>query len=394
LALLFLDLDQFKNINDSLGHSVGDKFLKGVANRLKKRLRDEDTLARLGGDEFIVLLSQVGEAENVIKIAERILEAMKPPFRYGGQDFHMTTSIGIALYPYDGKDSEGLFKSADMALYRAKEEGRNNFQFFTPSMNLVAHERLVFENHLRRALEKNQFVAYYQPQVETKTGKIIGMETLLRWQHPEFGLILPKAFISFAEDTALILPLGEWVLRTACAQAKAWQDQGFPPLRVAVNLSARQFQQPNLVDLVSQILRETKLDPVYLELEITESIAMKKVEFTRMLLQRFKEMGIQMAIDDFGIGYSSLEYLKKFPVQTLKMDQSFVRDLENDPSDVAIAKAVITLAHDLNMRVLAEGVETQAQLNFLKQHECDMIQGNYFSRPLPKDEFEKFLRSF
>ncbi len=392
LAVMFLDLDHFKLINDTLGHSVGDQLLQDVAHRLKDTLRGTDTIARMGGDEFALLLTRVTHAENVARVAQKIFHVFKPPFNFGGHDFHITPSIGITLYPTDGEDPQTLLKNADTALYRAKEQGRNVYQFYTPAMNAKTLERLVLENNLRRALERKEFVIYYQPRVKINTKQIIGMEALVRWQHPEQGLISPVKFIPLAEETGLIMPLGEWVLRTACAQTKAWQEAGFPPLRVGVNLSARQFQQPNLVERVAQVLKETGLHPHYLELEITESAAMQNAEYTLPVLYHLKEMGIHISIDDFGTGYSSLSYLKKFPFHTLKLDQSFIRDLATDPNDAMIAKVVITLAHGLKLEVVAEGVETQEQLDFLKQLQGDEVQGYLFSKPLPAKEFEELLR--
>jgi diguanylate cyclase (GGDEF)-like protein len=392
LAVMFLDLDHFKLINDTLGHSVGDQLLQDVAHRLRDALRGTDTVARMGGDEFALLLTRVTHAENVARVAQKIFHVLKPPFNFGGHDFHITPSIGITLYPNDGEDTQTLLKNADTALYRAKEQGRNVYQFYTPAMNSKTLERLALENNLRRALERKEFVVYYQPRVKISTKRIIGMEALVRWQHPELGLISPVKFIPLAEETGLIIPLGEWVLRTACEQTKAWQEAGFPPLRVGVNLSARQFQQPNLVERVAQVLKETGLHPHYLELEITESAAMQNAEYTLPVLYYLKEMGIHISIDDFGTGYSSLSYLKKFPFHTLKLDQSFIRDLTTDPNDAMIAKVVITLAHGLKLEVVAEGVETQEQLDFLKQLQGDEVQGYLFSKPLPAEEFEELLR--
>lgn len=392
LAVMFLDLDHFKLINDTLGHWVGDQLLQDVADRLKNALRGADTVARMGGDEFALLITQVTHAENVVKVVQKIFHALNPPFNFGDHEFHITTSIGITLYPNDGKDTQTLLKNADTALYRAKEQGRNIYQFYTPAMNTKTLERLALENNLRRALERKELIVYYQPRVKINTGQIVGMEALVRWQHPEQGLISPVKFIPLAEETGLIIPLGEWVLQTACAQTKAWQEAGLPPLRVGVNLSARQFQQPNLVERVAQVLKKTGLHPQYLELEITESAAMQNAEYTLLMLYHFKEMGIHISIDDFGTGYSSLSYLKKFPFHTLKLDQSFIRDLTTDPNDAMIAKIIITLAHGLKLEVVAEGVETQEQLDFLKRLQGDEVQGYLFSKPLPAEEFEQLLR--
>ena len=392
LAILFVDLDRFKTIVDTLGHAIGDHVLRGVAERLSGSLEEGDTLARLGGDEFVILLPQIHRADKAVKLAQKVLEALKPAFYFSGHELHITTSIGIALYPYDGEDADTLLKNADTALYRAKEQGRNNYQLYTPAMNARAFERLALENSLRKALERKEFLLHYQPQQDLKTGEITGMEALLRWQHPDLGLVYPAEFISLAEETGLIVPLGEWVLRTAAAQNKAWQKSGLPPLVVAVNLSARQFQHHDLVESVARVLKETGLDARWLELEITESIAMQNADYTIIILRDLKEMGIQISMDDFGTGYSSLSYLKKFPIDTLKIDQSFVRDLSTDANDAAIANAIIVLAHSLKLKVVAEGVETAEQKAFLKEHDCDKTQGYLFSNPVPAALFENLIR--
>jgi diguanylate cyclase (GGDEF)-like protein len=392
LAVLFVDLDRFKTIVDTLGHSMGDLLLQGVADRLRANLEEGDTLARLGGDEFVVLLPQIQRADRAVRVAQRILEALKPPFHFDRQELHVTTSIGISLYPYDGENADSLLKNADTALYRAKEQGRNNYQLYTPAMNARAFERLALENSLRKALERKEFLLYYQPQVRMADQKIVGTEAVLRWQHPDLGLVYPSEFISMAEETGLIAPLGEWVLRSACAQNVAWQKAGLPPMSVAVNLSARQFQQQDLVDTVARILKETGLAAQWLEVEITEGTAMQNADYTNILLQGLKQMGVQIALDDFGTGYSSLNYLRKFPIDTLKIDQSFVRDLASDVNDAAIANAVIVLAHSLRLKVIAEGVETPQQLAFLREHQCDVYQGFLFSSPVPAPAIETVAR--
>ncbi|HZD60788.1 MAG TPA: PAS domain S-box protein [Anaerolineae bacterium] len=391
LALLFLDLDSFKTINDTLGHTVGDQLLQDVAGRLRKCLREGDTIARLGGDEFTLLLPQIDHAEDAAKVAQRVVEVLEPPFNFEDREFHVTTSIGIALYPSDGEDAQTLLKNADIALYRAKEQGRNNYQLYTPILNAKAFERLAIENSLRRALEREEFVIYYHPQVDLNSQKVVGMEALLRWQHPDRGLISPSDFIPIAEETGLIIPIGEWVLRTACEQNKAWRDAGYSPIRVAVNLSARQFQQRRLVETIEQILKGTLLESNYLELEITESTIMKDTDAAITTLHRLKEMGIKVSIDDFGTGYSSLSNLKRFPIDTLKIDRSFVRDITVDPDDAAIATAIITLAHSLHLKVVAEGVETFEQMELLHSLECDEMQGYIFSHPLPVEEATELL---
>ena len=389
LAVLFIDLDNFKHINDSLGHDAGDLLLTGVASRLSGSVREGDTVTRQGGDEFVLILSEESDVQTVTK---RILKAMSEPFDINGRELRITCSIGIACYPKDGEDQLTLLKNADAAMYRAKELGRNNAQYYETGMNAKAMERLELENGLYQALARNEFMLHYQPQVDLRTGEIVGMEALVRWLHPVRGLVSPAVFIPVAEASGLIVSLGEWVLRTACAQNKAWQLAGLPPISVAVNLSARQFRQPDLVERVTEILRETELDSTYLELELTESLVMQDVEKTIGTLGRLKAMGIKLSIDDFGTGYSSLSYLKRFPIDTLKIDQSFVRDITTDPDDAAIAKSIISMAHDMQLRVIAEGVETEAQKSFLSLRRCDEMQGYFFSKPLPAVEFEKLLR--
>ena len=392
LAVLFLDLDRFKLVNDTMGHALGDKLLKEVAGRLVGCIRQSDTIARLGGDEFTILLPQPGDEDDVAKVARKILQTFQQPWVLSGQEFHITVSIGIALYPNDGEDTETLLKHADTAMYRAKDQGRNNYQLYAPAMNAKIIERLTMENDLRRGLKREEFVVFYQPQINTKTGRIIGMEALLRWKHPDRGLVYPAEFIPLAEDTGMIIPIGEWVLRNACAQNKAWQDAGFWPVRVTVNLSACQFQQHNLVETITQVMNQTGLDPRWLELEITESALMQDVDFAIKMLHDLKAMGVRISIDDFGTGYSSLNYLKRFPVHALKIDRSFVRDITANPEDAAIVSTVIVLAQNLNLKVIAEGVETEEQLTFLEHHHCCDMQGYLFSKPLPAGEFEKLLR--
>jgi diguanylate cyclase (GGDEF)-like protein len=391
LAVLFVDLDRFKNIIDTLGPAVGDRLLQGVAERLASCLEEGDTLARLGGDEFVILLPRLQRADKAVKVAQQVLEVLKPVFVFNEHELHITTSLGISLYPYDGTDVDTLLKNADTALYRAKEQGRNNYQLYTPAMNARAFERLAMENSLRKALERQQFLLHYQPQVEMPSGKVCGMEALVRWQHPDLGVVYPAEFIALAEETGLIVPLGEWVMRAACAQTQAWHKAGFPQLSVAVNLSARQFLHQGLVETIARVLKETGLDPRTLELEITESIAMQNADFTNVVLRHLKDMGVSLAMDDFGTGYSSLSYLKKFPIDVLKIDQSFVRDLTTDANDAAIANAIIVLAHSLKLKVIAEGVETPEQEAFLRSRGCDKLQGYLFNRPLSVPQFEQLL---
>jgi diguanylate cyclase (GGDEF)-like protein len=395
LAVCFLDLDRFKTINDTLGHAVGDRLLQLVTERLKTCLREGDTIARWGGDEFTLLLPGINNPEEVSKIAQRILEVLKPAFDIEEHHLHISSSIGIAFYPRHGEDAETLIKNADAALYRAKSQGRNNYQFYNSAINSQASELLLLENRLHHALDRGEFTVYYQPQVNTSTGEITKMEALVRWQHPQLGLVPPGQFIPLAEENGLIVPIGEWVLRTACAQNKAWQDTlGLPSLCVAVNLSARQFQQPNLVTMVKQILQETQLAPQCLELEITETVAMQNVDFTKAILSEFNTMGVTISIDDFGTGYSSLNYLKKFPLHILKVDKSFVRDLTTNPNDAAIANAIIGLAHGLHLDVVAEGVETEEQQNLLRSLNCELMQGHFFSRAITAEDATQLLQQF
>ena len=393
LATLFLDLDRFKVINDSLGHTTGDELLSAVAERVVGCVRQGDTVARLGGDEFIVLVPGIAQSGDAARIAEKILDAVRLPVRIGERDLFVTTSIGVAIYPADGQDSDTLIRNADTAMYRAKERGRDNYQLYTPSMNSQALERLSLENRLRQALLNHELVVYYQPLLDLKTGRIRGAEALVRWKHPDLGLLLPSEFISLAELSGLIVPLGQQVLRDACAQARAWQDMGFSDLGVAVNLSARQFQQADLVRDVTEALEATRLAAGMLDLEITESNAMQNAELSISMLRDLKRVGIRLSLDDFGTGYSSLNYLKRFPIDRIKIDQSFVRDVTRDAHDAAIASAVIAMAHHLELTVVAEGVETEEQLAFLRQNHCDEMQGYLFSAPVSASEFEHLLRT-
>jgi diguanylate cyclase (GGDEF)-like protein len=390
LSVLFLDLDHFKVINDSLGHTVGDRLLQGVAGRLLASGREGDTVARLGGDEFTLLLPGIAQAVDVAKVAEKILSTIRQPFRLDEHELFVTASIGISLYPDDGLDAETLVKNADVSMYRAKELGRDTYQLYTAAMNATALERLNLENHLRKALAHDELLVYYQPLMRVGSTEIYGFEALLRWNHPERGLILPSEFVPLAEITGLIVPIGPWILRRACAQAKAWHEGG-NPMKVAVNLSARQLQQPGLFDQVKDILEETGLEPRFLGIEITETNAMQNAEATIPTLRRLKSLGVGISIDDFGIGYSSLSYLRRLPIDTIKIDQSFVRDLTSDPDDAAIASAVIAMAHTLKLLVVAEGVETEDQMAFLMAHGCDLAQGDFFSPAVPPEECEEFL---
>lgn len=383
LAVIFLDLDRFKNVNDTLGHPVGDLLLQSVSRRLANCLRVGDSMARWGGDEFTVLLYNINTPEEATKICQLIIQSLSTPFDFEGLELYIKASLGIALAPYDGEDAETLLKNADAAMYKAKQKGRNNYQFYTQAIGSKVSEDLNLENHLYKAIKNSEFVLYYQPQINLNTGKIVGLEALIRWDHPERGLIPPDRFIPLAEETGLICQIDEWVMRTACLQNRAWQLLGLPPMRIAVNLSARQFLQPHTVQIIAEILSETKLNPEYLEIEITESIAMTDVSFTVSVLQQLQEMGIHISLDDFGTGYSSLWSLKNFPLNNLKIDKSFVADLVTGSNGATIVKLAIALGQGLNLQVIAEGVETAEQLAFLRSHQCDMGQGYFFSKPIP-----------
>jgi diguanylate cyclase (GGDEF)-like protein len=391
LAVFFLDLDRFKDINDSLGHSMGDGLLKSVAERIRRCIREGDTVARFGGDEFTLLIPKIDHVDDAAKIAQKILETLKIPFSISDHELFVTTSIGISIYPNDGGDPETLVRNADTAMYRAKDQGRDNYQLYAPAMNARALERLALENMLRKAISHRELVLFYQPIADMQTKTIVGVEALIRWKHPELGLLSPAHFISVAETSGLIIPIGDWVLRTACRQTKVWQKRIDSELTVAVNLSARQFQQPNLTEIISEVLEETGLDARSLELEITESNAMQNAENTIYTLRELKALGVRIAMDDFGTGYSSLNYLKRFPIDTLKLDQSFVREITTDPTDAAIATAVIAMAHSLDLRVIGEGVETEEQFAFLHKQKCDYIQGYLFSPPLAVENLEAYL---
>lgn len=392
MAMVFIDLDNFRVINDSLGHAVGDNVLRLVGERLGSCLREVDTVAHIGGDEFVLVLGEQESEKIISSQLQRVMNVFAKPLAMGEREFFMTASVGIASFPGDGDKIETLLQNAEIAMYRAKDLGRDTFQFYKTEMTASIHERLALESWLRRALERQELLLHYQPQLDLRTNKIFGAEALIRWQHPKMGLVPPVKFIPLAEQTGIIVPIGEWVLRTACAQNKAWQKAGLPPITVAVNISARQFREKGLVDSIAKILSDTGLDPRYLELEVTEGVIMHDVEEVIAVLQRLEALGVTLSVDDFGTGYSSLNYLKRFPVDRLKIDQSFVRDVTSDPDSAAIARAVINLGHDLNMRVIAEGVETREQLEFLRAHQCDEKQGYLFSRPVPASEFEKLLR--
>lgn len=390
-AVMFIDLDKFKSINDTLGHDVGDRLLQMVAHRLTGALRAGDTVGRQGGDEFIVLLASLSAAEDSALVAKKILGVLSAPFTINGQDLRSDGSIGIAVYPQDGDDVETLLKNSDTAMYHAKEAGRGNYQFFAQAMNATAAERSLLEGDLRQAIDRSELVLHFQPLVKIADGSIVATEALVRWNHPRLGLVGPGRFIPVAEDSGLIVPLGEWVLRRACAQLNQWRKQGLQLPRMVVNLSPRQFRQKHLVQTFSRVLSETGADPHWLGLEVTENVIMENPEVAVGVLRELKALGIELSLDDFGTGYSSLSYLKRFPIDKLKIDQSFVRDIATDADDEALVAAIIVMAHRLNICVVAEGVETEAQLAFLRAHNCDEYQGYLFSRPLPADELHAKL---
>ena len=390
IALMFIDLDRFKLINDTLGHNVGDSLLVEVAQRLKASVRESDLVARLGGDEFVVVMSSSDAVNSAAHVAEKILSGLSQPYRIDEHDLRSTPSIGISLYPHDGADIETLMKNADTAMYHAKAMGRNNFHFFSPEMNQSSNERLQLENSLHRALERGEFIVHYQPQQDFSSGRLVGAEALIRWHHPERGMVSPLQFIPLAEENGMILPIGTWVLREVCRQIKAWREQGLPEMRFAVNLSPRQFRQEGLVEEIIAILREFDVPAAALELEITEGSVMDNADAAISQLNRLSQHGLSIAIDDFGTGYSSLSYLKRFPVSKLKIDRSFVMDIPGDANDTAIAIAVIQLAKSLGLEVVAEGVETAEQRRFLGEQGCDLLQGYHYSKPLDAAAFEAF----
>jgi diguanylate cyclase (GGDEF)-like protein len=392
LAVIFFDLDRFKIINDTLGHQAGDQMLQYVASKLTSYVREQDVIARFGGDEFMILLTGINHIEEMDGFVRGILEYLREPFFFDKQELYITASIGISMYPTNGSDVETLIKYADIAMYRAKEKGGNTHEIYNPDMNLRSLHRLNLEIDMRKAIEREEFMVYYQPLVDLDKGEIFGMESLVRWKHPEWGMVSPGEFIPLAEETGLIVPLGNWVLKEACKQNRIWNLMGLPPLCVSVNISVNQFMHADFVNFIEETLYTTGLSPDLLCLEITESVAMKNVTFIMDTMDRLKQLGVQISIDDFGTGYSSLSYLKRFRVHTLKIDQSFIRDVTTDEDNAAIVTALIVMSQQLKIKSLAEGVETQEQLDFLRARGCNEIQGYIFSTPLPADQFEQLIR--
>ena len=393
LAVMFMDLDQFKHINDSLGHAVGDQLLRSVAQRLVGCVRHSDTVSRQGGDEFVLLLPYIERVEDAALSAQKMLAALALPHRIDRHDLHIGASIGISIYPDDGQDAQTLIKCADSAMYHAKESGRDNYKFFEQSMNVRAVERQAIEGGLRRALQRQEFVLHYQPKINLQSGAIVGAEALIRWRHPQRGLVSSAQFVPIAEDSGLILPIGRWVLREACFQARAWQEADLPPIIIAVNTSALEFRAKDFLENIRATLEETGLEPRYLELELTESVLMRDAESANAVLHALADLGIKLAIDDFGTGYSSLSYLRQFPIGTLKIDQSFVKQMTGNPDDAAIVGAVISMAASLRLHVIAEGVETPEQHAFLLARQCDEGQGYYFGRPMAAEAFAGLLQT-
>jgi diguanylate cyclase (GGDEF)-like protein len=390
-AVLVVDLDRFKSINDSLGHLAGDDMLKEAALRLSQLLRKADTLARLGGDEFVLVLNEIVGPRDAESVASKVIASLAQPFVLSGLDVQISASIGISVFPEDGVDAETLLQHADAAMYHAKKNGRSSFQFFAPVMNVFARERLELESGLRRALAQGEFELHYQPKVDVSTGRIDSAEALIRWRHPKRGLTAPSGFIPIAEETGLIVPIGEWVLHEACRQASTWHKSGMKPLRIAVNLSAQQFKQKSLVTTVREALAAAHLDPAYLELELTESAVMQDAESSIQVLRQLSSLGVRISVDDFGTGYSSLSYLRRLPLDKLKIDRSFIREVAASRDDAEIVRAIVSLAHSLHLKVIAEGVETEEQLTFLRGLGCDQYQGFHCSPPVPADEFEKMM---
>jgi diguanylate cyclase (GGDEF)-like protein len=393
LAVLFVDLDRFKFINDTLGHVIGDELLKQIANRMRVIIRKEDIIARIGGDEFLILLHDRNEINDAVKVAQNILTVLEPALRVDGNEIHITGSIGISFYPHDGKTTESLLKNADTAMYRAKQQGKNSYELYSPVLNEKALERLMLENNLQHALPQKELIVYYQPQIELATNKIVGVEALVRWKHKELGMISPGDFIPIAEETGLIIPISKWILQESCEQIKKWSNQGFSNLSVGVNFSVQSFKQKNWVSMILDVVKEVGIDPHSLDLEITENGLMQNTQQTIKSLDHLRSYGITFSIDDFGTGFSSLSYLNRFPIDTLKIDQSFMRYVTTDSDDAAIITAIVAMAHKLDIKVIAEGVESQEHVNFIRSIGCDIAQGYFFSLPLPAEEMTKLLQS-
>ena len=391
VAVMFMDLDRFKIINDTLGHNVGDQLLLQLSQRLAKTVRDGDTIARFGGDEFAILLDDINSESHISSLAEKLLDTLATPFKFNKQELFVTASIGVSIFPNDGEDSDTLLRNADVAMYRAKDLGKNNYQFYSDDLSARIFERLTLENNLRHALERDEFILYYQPQIDARTNKVSGVEALLRWQHPELGLVTPNNIIPLLEETGLIEKVGHWVLETACRQSRALHDAGWSYLHMSVNISSRQFNNTDFISSLHDIINQTKINPEFLELELTESMLMRNASATINALHSLSGRGVRFAIDDFGTGYSSLTYLRRFPIDTIKIDRSFIHDVTDNPDDAAITSAIIVMAQSLSLNVIAEGVENQKQLDFLTSRNCHYLQGNFFSRPLPAEELSQFI---
>jgi diguanylate cyclase (GGDEF)-like protein/PAS domain S-box-containing protein len=392
IAVLFMDLDNFNKINDTLGHMIGDKLLKEAANRLKTCVRESDTVARIGGDEFSILLTDITQPDDAVVISNKILESFKVPYIINEHELHISTSIGISIYPQDGKQIDDLMKNADFAMYMAKEKGKNNFQFYNSAVNIRTHERIILENRMRQSIEHGELLVYYQPQVDITSRKINCAEALVRWQHPELGLLDPVHFLPLADETGFITSIDTWVLHTACTQVKTWQRAGVLPVCISVNLSSRQFQKPSLAEIVSQVLRETDIDPRYLDLEISENVVMQDIDLTISNLTNLTALGVRLSIDDFGTGQSSISRLKKLPIQKIKIDKSIISDMAVIPDNKAIINAIIAMSHNLGLRVMAKGVESEAQVAFLRSGGCDEMQGYVFSKALPIEGFQELIK--
>jgi diguanylate cyclase (GGDEF)-like protein/PAS domain S-box-containing protein len=391
VAVMFMDLDRFKIINDTLGYNVGDQLLLQLSRRLDKTVRDGDTIARFGGDEFAILLDDIDSDSHISSLAQKLLDTLTEPFKINKQDLYVTASIGVSIFPNDGQDSETLLRNADVAMYRAKDLGKNNYQFYSDDLSARIFERLTLENHLRHALERNELALYYQPQIDARTQKISGVEALLRWEHPDLGLVMPNNIIPLLEETGLIEKVGHWALETACQQSRVWHDAGWSYLHMSVNISSRQFNNTDFISSLHDIISHTEINPEFLELELTESMLMRNASTTVNALHSLGGLGVRFAIDDFGTGYSSLTYLRRFPIDTIKIDRSFIHDVTDNPDDAAIASAIIVMAQSLSLNVIAEGVENQGQLDFLTARGCYYVQGNFFSRPLPAEKLTRLL---